>query len=428
VELAEKARALDDKLPVAHAVLGLAYASKGQPEQGLVESERAIALDPNCADCHISLAEVLLQMGQPSEALGLVEKAMRLDPESAAHYSVSLGWAYRLLGRYEEAIAAQKRALTRNPEFLPAHVELARLYYELDREEEAQTEEATVRRLNPHVRLESLRGNIALKKEQPGSEGFLVRSSARMKAFSYLTSGMWHFSYFTQEENAQAQQMWQTATELDPQFALAHTSLGFTYLFEWGFQWSHDQQKLEQALTLARQALTLDDASPLAHQLLGSVYLLKGQHERAVVEAEQALTLDLEEADGYSVLGIVYTFAGRPEDCISVMEKVTRLKSRFPAQPLAILGLAYYLTGRQEEALDTLQKALPLTPNWLPTHLYLTAIYSELGREEESRAEAAEVLRLSPRSSVESWWQRLPFKDPAETKRFIAALRKAGLK
>ena len=129
--------------------LGLAYALKGQPEQGLVEGERAIALDPNCADCHIALAEVLFLAGRPEEALGLVEKAMRLDPESAAYYSFDLGWAYRLLGRYEEAIAAQKRALARNPEFPPAHFELARLYNELGREEEARAEEAIVRRLSP---------------------------------------------------------------------------------------------------------------------------------------------------------------------------------------------------------------------------------------------------------------------------------------
>ena len=66
----------------------------------------------------------------------------------------------------------------------------------------------------------------------------------------------------------------------------------------------------------------------------------------------------------------------------------------------ATLGLAYYLTGRHEEALDALQKALPLTPNWLPTHVYLAVIYSELGREEEARAEVAEILRLSPNFSA----------------------------
>jgi adenylate cyclase len=104
-----------------------------------------------------------------------------------------------------------------------------------------------------------------------------------------------------------------------------------------------------------------------------------------------------------------------------------RLNPRFPAFHLADLGHAYYLMGRYEAALDALQKALPLNPNWLPTHLYLAVIYSELGRE-EARAEVAEVLRLSPNFSLEGVRRTLPFKDPAEVERHLAALRKAGLR
>ena len=139
--------------------------------------------------------------------------------------------------------------------------------------------------------------------------------------------------------------MWQTATELDPQFALAHTILGFDLLVEWIFQWSQDPQTLERALALARRALALDDASPLAHQLLGGVYLGKKQHERAIVEAEQAIALDPKDADGYRVLGVVYVFAGRPEDGIGVLEKGIHLKPRFPASLLRYLRLGLLLNG-----------------------------------------------------------------------------------
>jgi TolB-like protein/Tfp pilus assembly protein PilF len=428
VELAEKARALDDTLPEAHAVLGVTYAFKGQPEQGLVEGERAIALDPNCARCHIGLAEVLLLAGRPEEALGLIEKAMRLDPESAAYYAVDLGWAYRLLGRYEEAIAAQKRALTRNPKLLPAHVELALLYNELGREAEAREEEAAVRRLNPNVLLEELRGKAYLRKRQATPEGFFARSSASLKAYGYYVYGVMRFLYLTQEENVQAQQMLETAVKLDPQFALAHTMLGLAYWYAWIFQWSHDPQLLERVLTLARQALALDDTSPLAHQLLSGIYLGKNQHEWAIVEAEQAITLNPNDGDAYANLGFILAFAGQPEEAIKVVEKGMSLNPRFPAAHFSALGIAYQLVGQYEKALDTLQKALPLNPNWLPTHVSLAVIYSEVGREGEARAEAAEILRISPNFTLEGVRPRLPFKDPVETERIVAALRKAGLK
>jgi hypothetical protein len=57
----------------------------------------------------------------------------------------------------------------------------------------------------------------------------------------------------------------------------------------------------------------------------------------------------------------------------------------------------------------------------------LAATYSLAGRGEEARDEAAEVLRLKPDFSVDSWAKRIPFKK-AYLERFVNAMRKAGLK
>jgi hypothetical protein len=57
-----------------------------------------------------------------------------------------------------------------------------------------------------------------------------------------------------------------------------------------------------------------------------------------------------------------------------------------------------------------------------------TVVNSLLGREEEARAEAAEMLRINPKFSVEKWAKRLTYKNQADADRFISALRKAGLK
>jgi len=75
-----------------------------------------------------------------------------------------------------------------------------------------------------------------------------------------------------------------------------------------------------------------------------------------------------------------------------------------------------------------LKQYLNRYPNILNGHLILAAIYSELGKEAESRAEVTEVLRLNPKFSLEVHKERVPIKDPAVLERHIAALRKAGLK
>lgn len=66
-------------------------------------------------------------------------------------------------------------------------------------------------------------------------------------------------------------------------------------------------------------------------------------------------------------------------------------------------------------------------PNFLPAHLQLASCYAHLGRLEEARAAAAEVLRLVPNFSLEGL-KNLPIKDPAVLEREIDAWRKAGLK
>jgi len=86
------------------------------------------------------------------------------------------------------------------------------------------------------------------------------------------------------------------------------------------------------------------------------------------------------------------------------------------------------LAGRTEEAVAPLKQFLARYPNILGAHLTLAAVYSELGKEAEARAEAAEVLRINPKFSLEVHKERVPIKDPAMLERHIAMLRKVGLK
>jgi adenylate cyclase len=72
-----------------------------------------------------------------------------------------------------------------------------------------------------------------------------------------------------------------------------------------------------------------------------------------------------------------------------------RLNPHYPAVYLTDLGHTYYLTGRYEEAMAALKRALIRAPDLLPTHTYLAAIYSEVGREAEAGAEIVGVVRLT---------------------------------
>jgi adenylate cyclase len=158
--LAQRAVAIDATQPAAHEALAYAYLGKKQHAQAVTAAKRAIALDPNSADAYQTLGDILSFMEHGEEAVTLVEKAMRLNPRYPASYLWSLGQAYWLVGRAEEAVAVLKRAILRNAEHLTAHLLLTVILSEQGRTEEARLEAAEILRINPQYSLVVVRKNM----------------------------------------------------------------------------------------------------------------------------------------------------------------------------------------------------------------------------------------------------------------------------
>jgi adenylate cyclase len=260
-------------------------------------------------------------------------------------------------------------------------------------------------------------------------QGILVRKTTdSLEAYDEYLRGRALLFHLKKEVTVEARRMFERAVELDPHYAEAYTALGFTYLAEWSYQWSQAPQTLEQAFEFTQKAVVLDNSLPGAHLTLSWVYQWKKQYEQAIAEGERTIALDPNGADGYAILAEVLSYGLRPEEAIKLIEKAMRLSPQYPAWYLITLGRAYLFAGRTEEAVATLKRAIVRNRDLLPPHVLLVFLYSELGRDEEARAEAAEVLRVSPNFSLEGLQQRAPYKDPAVLERYLAALRKAGLK
>lgn len=263
-----------------------------------------------------------------------------------------------------------------------------------------------------------------------GEQARLARKETNnVEAYEAFWRGEDSLLYRTQETNLQAQQLYERALELDPQYAAAYAGLAHALglAVEWG--WNRDPQTLERAVELAQKALTLDAALPTAHHVLGASYWFKGQHDQAIAHLEQSLTLAPSDAYGYVCLAHVLSYAGQPQEAIKAQEEAMRLNPHYPVGYLSNLGEAYAFAGRYEEAEATFKKALARKPDfWLP-YLWLAILYTERDRHAEARAAVAEVRRINPDFSLEMFTRRKAlYKDPAVFEREFAALRKAGLK
>jgi adenylate cyclase len=251
--------------------------------------------------------------------------------------------------------------------------------------------------------------------------------TTNLEAYDCFLRGLEHYSQRTQESNSHARRMFERAVHLDPHFAAAYAVLGLTYLAEIAFQWDQSPQVIDKLLSLAQQAVTLDDSQPIAHEALAYAYLGKKQHDQAIAAAERAIALDPNSADAYQTLGDILSFAGRPEEAVTLIEKAMRLNPRYTASYLWSLGQAYRLVSRDEDAIIALQRTVARNPDHITAHVMLAVSFMELGRVPEAQAEVAEILRINPRFSLTVARERMPYKDPVALEQVISKLQQAGL-
>jgi adenylate cyclase len=252
--------------------------------------------------------------------------------------------------------------------------------------------------------------------------------TASIEAYDLVLRGM-ALSFQTQKQpNAIARQMFEKAIALDPNYANAYVNLSWTYFNAWVYQWTEDPDALSRAIDAARKSVALDGSLAEAHRTLGWTLLWNKQQDPGLEELEKAVSMAPNSSMAYGSLGGALNYSGRPEEAIGFIKKAMRLDPKYGPWVAVWLGESYFLLGRHEEAIAAYQEAVRRNPKYLPLHRQLAVMYAELGRENEARAEAAEFLRINPTYSLDVWLARLPFKNQAVLDRYIAALRKAGLK
>jgi adenylate cyclase len=164
-ELAERAIALDDTLAGGHVVLAQIYLWKKQHDRAIAEAQRAIGLAPNDASGYETLAELLGWAGRPEASLKSIRQAMRLDPHYPFFYLWTLGHAYYLLKRRDEAVDTLMQVERLNPNFLAAPAYLAVLHAEMGRDKDAREAWDRARRLGGPASLDTIRQRIPYQQQ-----------------------------------------------------------------------------------------------------------------------------------------------------------------------------------------------------------------------------------------------------------------------
>ena len=250
-----------------------------------------------------------------------------------------------------------------------------------------------------------------------------------LEAYLKLLQAIHHAWRWNKDDMAFARRLYIEAIASDPEYAEAYTRLGWTHYHDVYLGWSKTpKNSLMRAEELAQKSISLNNSLPSAHSLIACIYLLKRQYEKAIAEGERAVALNPNSALENVLFGWILANAGKREEAILLYKKALRLNPYPPTWYLSHLGQAYFLEGRYDEAVAVLTKATHRNPDIFYFYIDLAAAYILLGHEEEARAAAAEILRLNPKFSPEWVEKTALFKDQADKKHVINALRKAGLK
>jgi DNA-binding winged helix-turn-helix (wHTH) protein/TolB-like protein len=174
-----KALKIDDKLAEVHAVMGKAKLIYDRDWPGAERDlKRAIALNPNFAEGHSVYGVFLLIMGRWDESIAEAKLGQKLNPLSLYTNMILEGNMYSAR-QYSQAIEQSLKTLEIDPNFIPAHQLLAKMYLFKGMHDEAVAEFEKVDVIcgsNPAL-------GAARRKayEAAGIEGYLQKHLYQMK-------------------------------------------------------------------------------------------------------------------------------------------------------------------------------------------------------------------------------------------------------
>jgi tetratricopeptide (TPR) repeat protein len=135
-----------------------------------------------------------------------------------------------------------------------------------------------------------------------------------------------------------------------------------------------------------KKAVQLDPKLPLAHQLLGELYLYQSRIPEAITQLEQELAINPGNPAAYYKLADAYSRIQKFDEAEKLLQRSIWLDANSTG-PYILLGKVLQKKGENQLAIRALQRAIAMDPNNDVPHHLLGQAYRDLGRGEDAERE-----------------------------------------
>ncbi len=219
-----------------------------------------------------------------------------------------------------------------------------------------------------------------------------------LEAYQYLLQGR---NYLRGEHNdtrlESAQKLFESAIEIDRNFAEAYAGLCDTFLAR--YERSRSTEFFASAERACHRGLTLDSAAGDVHAALGNLYRYSGQYEKAEIEYQQAIASNSMDIESYVGLAETYVQEDRLDEAEGLFQHVINLQ---PGnwRGYQEKGRFLYYAGRVPESIELFTRAVNLAPDVASGYLNLGSSYYLLGDFENAANAWRKSLELEPSTSA----------------------------
>ena len=280
--------------------------------------------------------------------------------------------------------------------------------------------------------LVSLQSEIAkdlstkLKSKLSGAEETKVSRTATAdpEAYQAYLKGRYYWNRRTAENLKKAIEQFRSATDRDPNYALAFVGLADCYAVLNEYAGTPTSETIPKAKAYAERALAIDAQLAEPHATLGLINEALWQWSEAEKELKQAIELNASYPTAYHWYSIFLKNVGRNDEAAAMIKRAQELDPLSSVIAVNVTRM-YQLQNNHEASIENSLKLIELDPNFGPAYEYLAQSYLKLGRNAEAIAAAEKAVELSNRSSIsvgDLGFVYASTKKPAEAMQLIREL------